>query len=60
MKKILNNPIVSIFGDIHSNLIGLFNTISKLQKENSQVYDLILQLGDLGYFKNLQSMDKNK
>jgi Icc-related predicted phosphoesterase len=42
--------IVPVFGDIHGNLEGLVNTMEFIQREFSLFPDIVLQVGDMGYF----------
>lgn len=58
MHKYLKNTNVPVFGDVHGNLIGMLNTLSKMQIKNSETYDIVLQVGDMGFFRNIEALDE--
>ena len=41
---------IPVFGDLHGNIEGMFNTLQHLQKKNDEIYSFVIQLGDIGYF----------
>lgn len=41
---------IPIFGDIHGNIEGLFNTVEHLQKIYAEQFRQVFQLGDFGYY----------
>lgn len=52
--------IVPVFGDIHGNIEGFFNTMKYIQKKYSLYPDYVLQLGDIGYFPNIPDNEEIK
>ncbi len=49
--------IFSVSGDIHGRIDYLYASVSRWQQINKQYVDLILQVGDFGFFKNIPSTD---
>ena len=55
--------IIPVFGRIYGNIEGLFNTLQHLQKKTGNTYSSVIQLGDMGYFKEkklLKYMQKHE
>lgn len=52
----LKSMHIPVFGRIYGNLEGLFNTLSYLEEKTSVIYEQVLQLGDLGCFKDRERL----
>ncbi len=50
--------IIPIFGRIYGNIEGLFNTLQYLQKNTGNAFHSVLQLGDMGYVKEKERLEK--
>ena len=50
--------IVAIFGDVHGNLIGMYELCKSWQQEKKESIDLVLQTGDMGLWSSFDQMDK--
>ncbi|MFP4403458.1 MAG: metallophosphoesterase family protein [Nanoarchaeota archaeon] len=42
--------IISVFGDVHGNIEGVYKSVRDWQRKNKDKIDLILQVGDLGVY----------
>lgn len=49
---------IPVFGDIHGNIEGLFNTLKYLQQKHEISFMYAFQLGDLGFFKKVPDTEK--
>lgn len=50
--------IVAIFGDVHGNLLAMYELCAIWQKESKEHIDLVLQTGDMGLWSSSDQMNK--
>ena len=53
-----NREYIPVFGDIHGNIMGLYNTLLYLERKSGVRIDYVLQLGDMGFLRELVETDK--
>lgn len=50
---------IGVFGDVHGQLLLVFHLAARWQQETGQRLDLLLQVGDLGVFPEVNRLDRS-
>ncbi|HEU5376293.1 MAG TPA: metallophosphoesterase [Ktedonobacteraceae bacterium] len=50
---------IGVFGDVHGQILLIFQLAARWQQENGQELDLLLQVGDLGVFPDMAHLDRS-